>query len=377
MRYIPALTNILKRYHFSSKAPILKRYHFDFTQPCAAKVALVVSLSVTLTGLGIPGLCSTDDSARAARERADRLRSGSKRWNNLYIQHSQSGGGVSISPQGFPPPPHPTALVPLQSFGLGWTPGFQAGTPPGCTLAPPSYTLAPAPTTYTSQSGITSYSWGTGGTCSASGRTMSAAQWQSGNQWGSGNSTPSWHPTFSSGWSGPYINFQPRSSWNSSTPSGQAYSRYLGWRNTNSERTRYRMTPALPNGAGELKKVTTWEAPDATDKQFKQQIQQSEIDNGPDDNATVALILNAARYYVDNRQWDKADKMVKRLEKMKVENPEISSLRNAIATGSQPIAPTTSKYQILSPVGAPASVGWKPVTLQQPTDFRSLFPHSR
>ncbi|MFN8654976.1 MAG: hypothetical protein U0105_01455 [Candidatus Obscuribacterales bacterium] len=137
------------------------------------------------------------------------------------------------------------------------------------------------------------------------------------------------------------------------------------------------MTPALPNGAGELKKVTTWEAPDATDKQFKQQqIQQSEIDNGPDDNATVALILNAARYYVDNRQWDKADKMVKRLEKMKVENPELSSLRHAIATGSQPIA-TTSKYQILSPVGAPASVGWKPVTLQQPTDFRSMFPHSR
>lgn len=124
-----------------------------------------------------------------------------------------------------------------------------------------------------------------------------------------------------------------------------------------------------------MKKVTTWEAPDSTDRQFKQQIQQSEIDNGPDDAATVALIINAARYYADNRQWEKADKMVKRLEKLKVENPEISVIRRSIATGTQPAMPT--KYQILSPISAPAAVGWKPVTLQQPSDFRSIFPRGR
>lgn len=307
MRFFLALTEKLKRYSFN----------FWGTQ----KASVATLLALILMGLGIPGLCSTDDTMRAAQERLKSLRFG-------------PGGMSSVHPLG---PRSPGSFMPS----------------------------SPALNSYTAQSGVTSYSWGAGGSCTASGCTTAAAQWQSSNQWGSGHASTQYrYPAVSSRWPGCYVIFQPVG-WNFSSPSGHAYS----------ERSRYGPVPALPIGARALKKVTTWEAPDATDKEFKQRIQQSEIDNGPDDAATVALIINAARYYVENRQWEKADKMVKRLEKLKVETPEVPTLRRAIATGTQPIAP--SKYRIFSPISPAGAVGWKPVTLQQPSDFRSMFPPSR
>lgn len=159
--------------------------------------------------------------------------------------------------------------------------------------------------------------------------------------------------------------------WNATPPAGYQYtpSGYV-WRGGNYRRN---WTPSqLPNGARALKKVTTWEAPNASDKQFKEAIQNSEIDNGPDDPATVALILDAAKYYVKTKQYEKAEPMLKRLEKLGVSNAKLSNLRAGISAGLRPASAkiTTTSHSSLNSGGG-AVVG-PPVLIQPPSSFEQV-----
>lgn len=135
---------------------------------------------------------------------------------------------------------------------------------------------------------------------------------------------------------------------------------------------------SLPAEAGAVKAATTWEAPSASDKQMKQAIQSSEIDNGPDSQATVQLITASVKYYVQTKQWQKAMPLLQRLERLGVSNAETNALRQQVSAGlrASGLSGSEKLYSSGQQVKASKSQGFKPVQVQAPSDFNAMLRRS-
>ncbi len=129
---------------------------------------------------------------------------------------------------------------------------------------------------------------------------------------------------------------------------------------------------SLPSDAGAVKAATTWEAPSASDKQFKQAIQASEIDNGPDSPATAQTITAAAKYYVQTKQWQKAAPLLQRLDRLGVSDAETNSLRQQVNAGLQASGLGTMHQVAGVQQKSTKSSAFKQVRIEPPSDFSSM-----
>lgn len=170
------------------------------------------------------------------------------------------------------------------------------------------------------------------------------------------------------------VHGQPSPFW-SSSQSGYSPPVYSGNIYSRPTRSRWYRGPSYPNpdlpiGARALKKATVWEAPHAGDRQLKQAIQASEIDNGPDDPTTVRLIVEAAKYYVKTKQFEKAEPMLKRLNRLGVSNSETAALQSAVSAG---LRPADLRYRAFMPYLRDQRAR-QPVQIQPPSSLDQAFP---
>jgi hypothetical protein len=318
---------------------------------------MAAAIAATLAVSAIPALCANDDPARAARERANRARAEDKaKWSNFSNLHNRGGRQRVFAAPGFNIYPQ---------FSASNSALFSGGYHPGSIYSFPA----------ASSSGVTQYQYGSSSGSSGGGTGLNSPHFTAGPN-------PAYAPSFgSSSGSGRCFGYKcgtgrvsnsmgtGSNSFTIKSPGGFQYGSESssqswlgrGWRNP--------WNLNLPNGARALKKVTVWEAPYASDKQFKQAIHTSEIDNGPDDPATIALILDAAKFYVKTKQFEKAEPMINRLQKLGVSNAETSSLQSAVSAGLRP-----SKLRPgLTPSTGICGSG-RPVQIQPPSSFDQILP---
>lgn len=81
--------------------------------------------------------------------------------------------------------------------------------------------------------------------------------------------------------------------------------------------SRHRGSPHKPAPAGvsgrDTRKMTTWEAPTKQDRKAEAEIEQAQIDYGPDDERAIKKMWEHARRYYDTRDYEKAEAMADRI----------------------------------------------------------------
>ncbi|MBK9142005.1 MAG: hypothetical protein IPM23_05875 [Candidatus Melainabacteria bacterium] len=81
--------------------------------------------------------------------------------------------------------------------------------------------------------------------------------------------------------------------------------------------SRHRGSPHRPAPAGvsgrDTRKMTTWEAPTRQDRKAEAEIEQAQIDYGPDDERAIKKMWEHAKRYYDTRDYEKAEAMADRI----------------------------------------------------------------
>ncbi|MGE0263714.1 MAG: hypothetical protein AB7V06_13640 [Candidatus Obscuribacterales bacterium] len=81
--------------------------------------------------------------------------------------------------------------------------------------------------------------------------------------------------------------------------------------------SRHRSSPHTPAPARvsgrDTKKMTTWEAPTKQDRKAEAEIEQAQIDYGPDDERVIKKMWEHAKRYYDTRDYEKAEAMADRI----------------------------------------------------------------